>query len=314
MNRLVKDMWPLNILVVVALVATLALAGPAAAAPSSKSGTTLAAVKTIDICEVTPATDTTPATWRYSGEIALWNEGAIDTIGLAITDCIQNKTGSGQFQDAYCTTTFDPVLHEIVAGTTQLTASTFSYSIEAAALAGFIRNIARITILNHSGSVGTPKGPEPKDTWASEVKPCPTECGCVYTQGYWGSKPGVVWPSPYDRNALFFLSGLTWQQILDGPVGGNGYFILAHQYIAAVLNKANGACVPDGVQGVLDEATAWLNANTQGTDKIGTGKDAIPATGCYVAGSCGTQKDWGALLDDYNNGVYEGGPLHCGDE
>ena len=45
-----------------------------------------------------------------------------------------------------------------------------------------------------------------------------------------------------------------------------------------------------------------------------TGPSAIPATGCYVGGSCDTQKDWGAILDDYNNGLYEGGPLHCGNE
>jgi hypothetical protein len=309
-NRFVKCTWRLSILGAVALLATLALAGPAAAQKSGgKSGTTLAAVKTLDIC------DNGDGTWTYSGEIALWNEGAIDTVGLAITDCIQNKVGSGQFQDVYCTTTFEPALHEIAKGTTQLTASTFKYSIEATPLLeGYIRNVARVTITNHSGSLGTPKGPEPKDTWTGEVLPCPTECGCTYTQGYWGSKPGVVWPAPYDRNAPFYLSGLTWQEILDGTAGGNGYFILAHQYIAAVLNKSSDACVPDGIQGILDEAEAWFAVNTQGTDKIGTGKDAIPATGCYVGGSCGTQKDWGAILDDYNNGVYPGSPGHCSDE
>ena len=35
--------------------------------------------------------------------------------------------------------------------------------------------------------------------------------GCTYTQGYWGNKPGVVWPDPYSRDAVFFLSGQTWQ-------------------------------------------------------------------------------------------------------
>jgi hypothetical protein len=35
MNRLVKGMWPLTILVAVALVGALALTGPAAAAPAA---------------------------------------------------------------------------------------------------------------------------------------------------------------------------------------------------------------------------------------------------------------------------------------
>jgi hypothetical protein len=304
-----------------ALAGMLAVSTPAFAGPSSRSGTTLAAVKTIDICAVsdngTPE-DLSDDVWRYSGEIALWNEGAVDTVGLAIQDCIQNKVGSGQFQDVYCTSTFDPPLPYVIpAGTTQLTATTFQYSIEGAPLPDYIRNIARVTITNHSGSLGTPKGPEPKATWTGGEPPaCPQEelCGCTYTQGYWGSKPGVVWPDGFDRNAPFYLSGLTWQQILDGTAGGNGYFILAHQYIAAALNQANGACVPDGIQTVLSDAAAWFAINTQGTPKIGTGPSAIPATGCYVAGSCGTQKDWGAILDDYNNGVYPGSPGHCGDE
>jgi hypothetical protein len=281
-----------------------------AEAQKGKSGTTLAAVKTIDVCSVD---DTT---WRYSGEIALWNEGAVGTKDLVIQDCIQNKTSTGQFADIYCNTIITPpagFTGTIPDGTTQPTALTFKYSIDAAPLEGYIRNIARITITNHSGSLGTPKGPEPKATLTSEVLPCPLdeECGCTYTQGYWGSKPNVVWPDGYARDAQFFLSGQTWQQILDGTAGGNGYFILAHQYIAAVLNQANEACVPTGVQDVLEDAMTWLNGNTQGTDKIGNGQGAIPATGCYVGGSCGTQKDWGALLDDYNNGVYQGGPLHC---
>jgi hypothetical protein len=279
----------------------------AQATAAGKSGTTLSAYKTVDICELPDGN------WRYSGEIAVWNEGAVDTQGFTITDCIQNKTVSGQFADVYCVATFDPPLTLIPSGTTQLTALTTNYTIIGAPLLGDIRNSAQLTITNHSGSLGTPKGPNPKATWLGEVTACPLEgeCGCTYTQGYWGSKPGVVWPDGFDRNAPFYLSGLTWQQILDGSVGGNGYFILAHQYIAAVLNQANGACAPDGVQTTLTLATAWFNANTQGTEKIGTGPSAIPATGCYVAGSCGTQKDWGAILDDYNNGVYPGSPGHC---
>jgi hypothetical protein len=296
-------------LVAMALLATLALAGPAAAA--GRSGTTLAAVKTLDIC------DNGAGIWTYSGEISLWNEGAIDTVGLAITDCIQNKTGSGQFQDVpgYCTTTFDPTLHQITAGTTELDASIFKYSIDAPALAGDIRNIARVTILNHSGSIGTPTGPEPKYTWAGGTPPpCPEDAGgCVHTHGYWCNKPGVVWPSGYNRTDTFFSSGITWNQAVcgkDGPVeycpANNGYCKLAKQYIAAVLSIADAqggtVLVPSGVQNTLNTATTFFNSST------------TPSTACPSPSSCSAQTVLAGILDSYVNGDYLDGPAHCGDE
>ena len=88
---------------------------------------------------------------------------------------------------------------------------------------------------------------------------------------------------------------------MDTPVNvSQGYYQLAHQYIAAVLNVANNACLPEGVQDTLELAIAWLQANAP--------------TVCPTGGSCGTQKTWAAILDDYNNGRYIGGPEHCGDE
>jgi hypothetical protein len=124
-----------------------------------------------------------------------------------------------------------------------------------------------------------------------------------------------AWPTGFDPDATFFLSGQSWIEVLNTePQGGNGYYILAHQYIAAALNQAKGACTPEGIfdtSGTFELATAWLESNTQGTPKIGTGRDAIPATGCYVSGSCGLQITWGGILDEYNNGTYPGGPAHC---
>ncbi len=298
MRNIVRNRSFIALITVLGVVALLAggLVTQAAAAKSTNSGTTLAAVKTIDICSVDETT------WRFSGEIAVWNQGAIDTVGLAITDCIQNKPGSGQFKDVYCTTTFDPVLHEVAAGTVQATADVYKYSIDAAPLAGDIRNIARVTILNHSSSIGKAFGPEPKATWTGGTPPpCNEEKGCVFTQGYWANKPGVEWPDGFSRDAAFFSSGQTWQQVMDTPVNvSQAYYQLAHQYIAAVLNQANGASVPSGVQDILNQAENWLTNNAP--------------SACTANGSCGTQKDWAAILDDYNNGLYPGGPPHCGDE
>jgi hypothetical protein len=122
--------------------------------------------------------------------------------------------------------------------------------------------------------------------------------GCTYTQGYWGNKPDVVWPSGYRRDDMFFLSNQTWQGVLDTPVNvSQGYYQLAHQTIAAVLNASNGAPVPGGIAATLALATSWLTNNAP--------------SACTARGSCGVQKDWAATLDLYNNGTYPGGPAHC---
>ena len=126
---------------------------------------------------------------------------------------------------------------------------------------------------------------------------CPPK-GCVRTQGYWGNKPGVVWPAPYDRNAPFFQSGLSWQEVLDSPTRGDAYFILAHQYIAAVLNGAAGASAPNSLRAVLLGAGNWLRTATPGT---------------CVRGACQLQRSWANVLDQYNNGNYPGAPEHCDD-
>jgi hypothetical protein len=306
------------------LMGVIAFGALPAAAKGGQNGTTLAAYKTIDICEVTPPNqDGTGGIWRYSGEIAVWNQGAIDTSGFAITDCIQTKEAGGQYLDVpgLCMTSFDPILHEIAAGTTQATADVYEYWVEGAALDPvYIRNSAYLTILNHSGNIGTPYGPNPKATWAGGYPPpCLTACGgCTYTQGYWENHP-ESWPSVFNPMGTFYLATkevciqncggspkddvyetqpATCLDVLSTPVSeSQGYYQLAHQYIAAVLNQASGACVPQGVQDTLVPAQQWLVSNDP--------------SACTGPGSCGMQKDWAAVLDDYNNGVYPGGPLHC---
>ncbi|MBZ5581750.1 MAG: hypothetical protein LAQ30_05995, partial [Acidobacteriia bacterium] len=133
-----------------------------AAAFAQQNGTTLAGYKTIDICTLNQTT------WRYSGVIAVWNEGAIDTAGFNLTDFIEYKVGK-TFTPAFLV----PVVHsgEIPAGTTQTTALTFPYSVDAVPLPGTIRNNASLTILNHSGSPGRPSGPNPKATYDGTIPP-----------------------------------------------------------------------------------------------------------------------------------------------
>jgi hypothetical protein len=289
-----------------ALVAALALTGPGQAA--GVNGTTLSGYKTIDICDTGTNLGGIPQ-WRYSGEISVANGGAVATTGLNIYDAIQNKVGAGQFADV-------PGLNQTVVNKGSETPvnllpntqQTFQYSIQGKWLPlGPIRNRAKITITNHSGYLNRDFGPEPKATWsgtdatgANKPELCDNgdgDEGCTLTQGYW--KNHTPWPSPYDPDAPFYLSGSTWMGVFNTTPGGSGYYILAHQFMAAELNVANGAGTPSGVQAALNDAQAFFAANT-------------PAVCTPQNFNCNQQKATAKVLDDYNNGVYAGGPPHCG--
>jgi len=278
-----------------AAVAILALVGSGSALSASpKAGTTLQASKTIDVCALDANT------WRFSGVVSVWNEGNQDTQGLTIYDCIQNKVSGPTWTNAYCQYLTSGGAVVIPAQTFEINATPFPYSVNAAPLPGTIRNDARVTITNHSAHIGTPFGPEPKATWFGDVPPCAT-CGCVQGLGYWKNHTSA-WPAGYDPAAPFFNSGVTWLQALDPSQtsGSNGYYNLSHQYIAAVLNQANGACVPAGIQTLLDDATLFFTNN------------GTAAATCPQPSSCGLQKTWAATLETYNEGTYPGGPSKCG--
>jgi hypothetical protein len=285
------------------------ITAPALAA-GPRNGTTLASYKTIDICVVNENL------WRYSGEFSVWNEGSKATVGLTAEDCIQTKVDGEQFEDVLelCTIDFEPPLEEIPAGTTEQNATSFAYSVEGPALnPEYIRNVVYLTIDNHSGSVGTAKGPSPKATWiGGEPPPCappPPPSNCTYTQGYW--KNHGSWPAPYTPSMAFYAGinvepdQYTWQETFDTPPAGNAYYNLAHQTMSALLNMAKNQAAgfgnpPLGVLNTIVLADNWLATN--------------PPAACPTGGSCGTQKTWAKVLDDYNNGIYPGGPPHCPDE
>ncbi len=145
------------------------------------------------------------------------------------------------------------------------------------------------------------------------VKVCITTSppGCTLTQGYWKthSKYG---PAPYDdtwqiddgegglidlEDEPFFLSGMSYYDVLwETPKGGNAYYLLAHQWIAAYLNELNGALVADD----LGDAQMLLEVHTPEELALkGKTGNALRADFIELANS----------LDAYNNG--ETGPGHC---
>jgi hypothetical protein len=127
--------------------------------------------------------------------------------------------------------------------------------------------------------------------------PPPPPPGCTVTLGFWKNHLSD-WPSGFDPNAAFGSSGKSWIGVLKTSPVGNAYYILAHQYIAAVLNGASGASAPANVQAAISGAAAYFAANSP-----------TPAP----SGALRTQLiTWATLLDNYNNGLV--GPGHCVDD
>lgn len=106
-------------------------------------------------------------TTYVSGEVCVTNGGSVATQNLTIYDHIQYKVGSGQFTDlSGGSQTITP--GELAPGETEC----YPYKINFTPVAGAnYRNVASITITNHSGSLGTPFGPEPKADFSLPATP-----------------------------------------------------------------------------------------------------------------------------------------------
>ena len=158
--------------------------------------------------------------------------------------------------------------------------------------------IVAVLILNN-GFVDPDTGSSHQDTFFEVIVP---PQGCTLTPGYWKthSKYG---PAPYDdtwakkgEDTTFFKSGKTWYQVLwTPPRGGNAYYILSFQYIAAKLNVLAGAATPLAVQSALTFAESFFNTYGPSNTLTRSLKNVV----IYNAG----------VLDAYNNGYI--GPGHC---
>lgn len=127
---------------------------------------------------------------------------------------------------------------------------------------------------------------------------------CTLTQGYWkthssfgpAAHPDETWGLLANGpNTMFFDSGLSWHTVFWTAPRGNAYIILAHQYMAAVLNQLNGADTS-----AIDQTLADAQALFAGI----TGSS-------FARNSNKTAKQLAETLDNYNNGLI--GPGHCSD-
>ncbi|HLE48513.1 MAG TPA: hypothetical protein VI819_00560 [Patescibacteria group bacterium] len=146
----------------------------------------------------------------------------------------------------------------------------------------------------------------------------PPVLGCTLTQGYWKTHSDQG-PAPYDSEGwgglgdfdgdtvneeeaeAFYSSGKSWLQVFNTAPKGNAYYILAHQYMAAVLNAATGANVPSEVQDAMDDAAALFGTYTPAQVAAMKGNNPVRQQFVNLAG----------VLGDYNEGTI--GPGHCTD-
>ncbi|AFZ67921.1 hypothetical protein [Deinococcus peraridilitoris] len=130
---------------------------------------------------------------------------------------------------------------------------------------------------------------------------CTVSSGCTLAQGYWRthSKYG---PAPFNNtwskigeDTTFFLSDQSYYQVINTPsAGGNAYYILARQYIAARLNILNGASGTE-ISTEMSEAEAFFGAHTPSTSLDASTREKVVALATTLA--------------MYNEG--EIGPGHC---
>ena len=138
--------------------------------------------------------------------------------------------------------------------------------------------------------------------------PKPKNPGCTYTQGYWKNHAWPVHPG-FPPSTLetweadngwsefewhFFDTHTEWKAMLSVQPRGDAYYILAHQYIAAILNQQNRAWVPPEVRETLVKSYLYFSKS--------------PADRALESRANLTQ--WADLLDRYNNGKL--GVKHCG--
>ena len=155
------------------------------------------------------------------------------------------------------------------------------------------------------------------DDWNVHVTiDCPE--GCTLTQGYWKTH-SEFGPAPEDEdwyligdfdgdgteegpNEAFYLSGQTWYQVFWTKPAGNAYYTLAKQYMAALLNIANGADSPANVDAAIAAADTLFETYTPA--QIGALKGNKQPRPQFIS-AAGT-------LGSYNEGLI--GPGHCDED
>jgi hypothetical protein len=122
---------------------------------------------------------------------------------------------------------------------------------------------------------------------------------CLFTQGYWqnraqnaGDASTLVWASL--SGDAFYLSGLTYAQVLQNQPRGNAYWVLAHQDVAAEANALVGGDLSgDGMATALAASEQLLAKYTPA--QIGALPKGDPLRSQFI--------QLAGILDQWNNGL-----------
>jgi len=143
------------------------------------------------------------------------------------------------------------------------------------------------------------------------------DIGCTLTQGYWKTHADparkqydATWDKVGGADAPFMETGQSYLEVMNTPpAGGNAYYILAHQYIAAILNsmKEDNPASTSGITEELAQAEALL-----GFYDTYEGGPYIPEDGTeFSDNDRALAISLAETLDMFNNGELPGGPSHC---
>ena len=241
-----------------------------------------------------PRTNTATVTlqnYDYDYELNPTEAGTTDFVAMA--DVI---FGDPSEMIDECIQVSDPLYGDLGQACADESPKTFSYSL----MVGPYENCGTYSFINTASFVAGDSGATGSDSWTVAVEvPCVENC--TLSQGYWKTH-SIYGPAPYDdtwakigEDTPFFISGKTWFEVLiTPPAGGNAYYILAPQYIAARLNIENGADA-SAIGVALDWAYDFFS-NYMPDDELD--KDVRDEAIYYAS-----------ILDQYNNGVI--GPGKC---
>ncbi|WP_299029843.1 hypothetical protein, partial [uncultured Thermanaerothrix sp.] len=239
---------------------------------------------------------------RTNTATALLQNYTYDKDGKAEKGGTTAFSGTAEVNFASATMTEKDTCVEVYDGATYLgqVCNTASYTFTYDRAIGPYNTCGEYQVLNTAYFVTNDLGISGQDSWTIYVMvPCG---GCTLTQGYWKTHSSYG-PAPYDdtwamigENTKFFLINQTYYQVMwTSPIGGNAYYILAHQYIAARLNIYNGAWAPSSVNDAIAWAESFFNTYKP-ADKL---SKTVRAEAIYYAG----------ILAKYNEGYI--GPGHC---
>lgn len=222
---------------------------------------------------------------EVSGTICVLNGGERATEGLVITDVIQYKVGSGQFQDLLSTSvdvSSNPILDPLERGC-------YPYSIEFTPVAGAqYRNEANIDITNHSGQLGELFGTQVRTDFS-----LPAEATLVETDEAASLADVLTCPTGFTCQSSFVPGTLTASEVVT--------------YTVDVTNDS-AACSSSFSMDNTASLTE-LDSQTVRTDSVSVG---IMTEACPVSTACtytqgywkNHQEAWAETSLDLGNRTY----------